>query len=160
MKLILSKEDTIALAMELYLKGFNCGEATSTALMRTLGYDTDLFPRAGTALGGGFGGEHRYQCGALSSGILAAGAAFGRNNPDDDRQPAFNFANQFTKDFETQFGSIFCFEIVGLPPASGEEWNIPYREQNKRKEKCVNFVRYAIEHWYDMAKKALKNSET
>jgi C_GCAxxG_C_C family probable redox protein len=156
MKLTLSKEETVSLGMRLYLDGHNCGEATSTALMRALGYNTDLFPRAGTVLGGGFGGEHRYQCGALSSGILAAGAALGRNHPDDDRQPAYDFATQFTKDFETQFSSIYCYEIVGLPPASGDEWNVPYRQQNKRQERCVNFVRYALEHWYDMAEKALK----
>ena len=114
MKFKLSKEETVELGMELYLKGWNCGEATSTAFIRALGYETDLFPRAGTSLGSGFGGEHRYQCGALSSAVLASGAAFGRDDPDGDRSPSNNLATQFIKDFEEKFGAFNCCELVGL----------------------------------------------
>ena len=160
MKFKLSKEETVELGMELYLKGWNCGEATSTAFIRALGYDTDLFPRAGTSLGSGFGGEHRYQCGALASAVLASGAAFGRDDPDGDRSPSNNLATQFIKDFEKKFGTFNCYELVGLEPGSGDSWNIPYKAQNKREEKCVHFVRYSIEHWYDLAQEFIKEQES
>lgn len=156
----LTKEETVDLVMDLYLKGYNCGEASITALMRCLGYDLEIFPRAGTALGGGFGGEHRYQCGALSAGVFAAGAAFGRDDPSQSRQNAYQLSTRLYEEFGKEFNGINCFEIVGLPAVSGEAWDVPYKQLNKRQEKCQNFVRFAIERWYELAEEIEKDKDS
>lgn len=159
MKIKLTKDETVNYAMDLYLKGYNCGEASLSALMHCLGYDMEIFPRAGTALGGGFGGEHKYQCGALSAGVFAAGAAFGRNKPDESRQNAYQLSTRLFEDFRAEFEGVNCSEIVGLPAGSGDAWDIPYKQLNKRQEKCQNFVRYAITRWYELAKEIEKTNQ-
>jgi len=153
----LTKEETVDLCMELYLKGYNCGEATITAMVHSLGIETDLFPRGGTAFGGGFGGEHLHQCGVISSGILATGFAFGRNNPvEESRERAYTLATLYYNDFKDKFKCVNCHELVGLPAAAGDAWNIPYKAQNKRQERCEHFVRYGVGRWYELAQEVLE----
>jgi C_GCAxxG_C_C family probable redox protein len=158
--LVLSKEKTLEVAMELYrVREHNCGESVSSALASALGLDATLFLKAGTPFGGGFGGEHKYFCGALTSAVLATGLALGRTSPEESREPAYSVATQIRKDFEAEFGSINCHEICGLSAASGDEWSIPYEEKKIRENRCQQFVRFTVQRWYDLVAAQLETEK-
>ncbi|HAL61822.1 MAG TPA: hypothetical protein DCP08_05375 [Chloroflexi bacterium] len=119
------------------------------ALGESLGVESELIPRIATGFHGGVGGSHRWTCGTLSGGVIAAGIAFGREKPGESAKRVDTFVQQLLGDFEERFGSVSCYELVGIPYEE-EEWSEKWQAMNMR-DRCLHFVRFVVERWLELA---------
>jgi C_GCAxxG_C_C family probable redox protein len=73
---------------------------------------SDIIP----AIASGFcGGMSRTDgiCGALAGGILALGLLFGRKSSEDSHKKIYALSERLVRDFEKQFGSRNCSDLLG-----------------------------------------------
>jgi len=63
---------------------------------------------------------------------------------------AYELAQRFYKQFETWHGSVLCRELIGYDLSNPEELEIA-RKVKVFEEKCVNFVRKAIENLVEIS---------
>jgi C_GCAxxG_C_C family probable redox protein len=119
------------------------------ALGESLGIESELIPRMATGFRGGVGGSHRWTCGSLSGGVIAAGIAFGREKRGESTEEVGVLVQRLLDDFEKRFGSANCYELVGIH-YDEEDWSEKWRAMNMR-DKCVEFVRFVVERWLELA---------
>jgi C_GCAxxG_C_C family probable redox protein len=67
--------------------------------------------RLATPFGGGVGGTRQELCGALSGGVMAIGALYGRTDSSQDDTRAYDLAKQYRKAFLAAFGHTQCEPI-------------------------------------------------
>ncbi len=120
------------------------------ALGESLGIESELMPRMATGFRGGVGGSHRWTCGSLSGGVIAAGIAFGRGKPGESTEEVGVLVQRLLDDFEKRFGSVNCYELVGIPYEE-EEWSEKWHAMNMR-DRCVHFVRFAVRRWLELTR--------
>jgi C_GCAxxG_C_C family probable redox protein len=53
-------------------------------------------------------------CGALSGAVMALGLKYGRDNSEQDRNPASDKANAFVNKFLDKYGTANCIELLGF----------------------------------------------
>ena len=111
--------------------------------------ESELIPRIATGFHGGVGGSHRWTCGALSGGVIAAGMALGREKPGESAKRVDTFVQRLLSDFEKRFGSVNCYELVGIPHEE-EEWSEKWWAMNMG-DRCVHFVRFVVGRWLELA---------
>jgi len=131
-------------AVERFLEGYNCAQSVLLTLFEEWNGKNELIPKAATAFGGGIG-RCGSVCGALSGGIMAIGIKYGTNEPSvEKRLRAYELAKEFYRRFEKQHGSVSCRELIGYDLSNPEELD-KARKERVFEEKCVNFVRKAVE---------------
>jgi len=134
-------EDEIAeRAVSRFLKEFNCAESVSLTLAEVLGDKSGAIPKVATPFGGGIGREGSL-CGCIAGGLISIGLKYGRLEPSDDKEKAYELSANFCRVFEEKFGSKFCYELTGCDFHTEEGLR---KFESMRKEKCVNFVREAV----------------
>ena len=82
------------------------------ALAEQQGIRSDVIPSIATGFCGGISRTGGL-CGAVSGGVMALGLAFGRQTPQDSREPAFTAVQAFLTGFEARFGSLTCPGLTG-----------------------------------------------
>lgn len=127
-----------------FLEGYNCAQSVLLTIFEHWNCENELVPKIATAFGGGIG-RCGSVCGALSGGVMAIGIKYGTNEPSfKKRLRAYELANEFYKRFEKQHGSVLCRELIGYDLSNPEESD-KARKEKVSEEKCVNFVRKAVE---------------
>lgn len=127
-----------------FLEGYNCAQSVLLTMFEHWKGEDDLIPKIATAFGGGIG-RCGSVCGALTGGVMALGIKYGTNKPSlEKRLKAYELAHRFYKQFEKQHGSVLCRELIGYDLSNPEELE-KARKAKVFEEKCVNFVRGAIE---------------
>ncbi|MEM3699564.1 MAG: C-GCAxxG-C-C family protein [Candidatus Bathyarchaeia archaeon] len=131
-------------AVKRFLDGYNCAQSVLSTMFEYWNGENELIPKIATAFGGGIG-RCSSICGALTGGVMALGIKYGTNEPSlEKRLKAYEKAQKFYKQFESQHGSIFCRKLIGYDLSNPKE----LEKANKAKvfeEKCLNFVKGAIE---------------
>ncbi len=125
----LDKEEIIEKAKKLakkkFSKGYNCAEAvfetTIDIAENDLNMDLNLPPNS-VKLATGFGegiGRYGKNCGALSGAVMSLNIFFGLDNPSVvslrervKENGCYKVFNELIHEFEKQFGSTLCEEIV------------------------------------------------
>ncbi len=135
-------------ATELFVQGYNCGQAVLMAFAQRYGIDEQQASHLAAAFGGGVG-HQRMTCGA----VLALAVLAGLETADADAdhkvpmQRSFKLIQRMTEEFKTSYGSAICGEILGLKgftKAIGTATDIPTPEQYKSRP-CALKVRLAAE---------------
>mgnify|MGYP001169817385 FL=1 len=91
-----------------YRNGYNCAEALFLTFREYIAPDlNEDLVRLVTPLGRGLGGSG-CSCGALTGGVVILGAVKGRTSPDQSRDTAYDYANEFHNRFKKEFGSTCC----------------------------------------------------
>lgn len=83
----------------------------------------DLDPRIvriTTGFAGGVGGSKQEMCGALSAGVMIIGALYGRNNLEEDDEPARQLVTRYRECFAADFGTTCCGPLYEQVHAPGE----------------------------------------
>jgi C_GCAxxG_C_C family probable redox protein len=75
--------------------------------------------RMATGLGGGLGGTHQEMCGALSGGVLVIGGLLGRQNLEQDDEPAYILAARYRERFLAELGDTQCAPLRERVQAPG-----------------------------------------
>ena len=104
-----------------------------------LGIQDSVIPKLATGFGGGIGRKGSL-CGAFTGSIMAIGMKMGRTDPNDRKAVAkvYGKCQEFWNQFEREFGSNICYNIIGLHLENEQE-----RQRwltSGGKEKCANIV--------------------
>lgn len=141
----MSKEDisnTGSIADEKYTLGLYCAESVVTAIAKTYKIESDLLPKVATALCGGMA-RTCGTCGALTGAMLGVSAIHGRSNPDESVEKVFSATQKLVSEFESEFGSKNCHELLGC------DLGTPEGQENFKKEnlnsRCHDFTVKAAE---------------
>ena len=93
-----------------YKGGLNCAETTLKCLVED--GVIDVSPETVRMMSGFGGGMQRGSiCGAVTAAVAAIGAAKGRTEPGEDRKPSAGAVSRFLKQFEAEFGTLYCREL-------------------------------------------------
>jgi C_GCAxxG_C_C family probable redox protein len=130
-------------AEELFESGLYCGESVVLAIARAQGIDSDLLPKAATALCSGMS-RTCGTCGALTGAIMAVGLLLGRSNAKDSVQPSYLAAQQLIHAFEKEFGSRDCKVLLDGCDLSTPEGQAMFNVQ-KLRQRCLLFTGKAAE---------------
>jgi len=80
---------------------------------------SDIIPAIATGFCGGMS-RTAGLCGALVGGIMALGILFGRNSSTDSPKKIFAISERLVRDFEKQFGSRNCSDLLGCDISTRE----------------------------------------
>ena len=130
-------------AREAFESGLYCAESVVLAMARARGMDCDTLPKAATAFCGGMS-RTCGPCGALTGGVMAIGLALGRSEPREDVQPAYGAAQRLIAEFEAQFGSRDCRELLGGCDLGTPEGRAMFKLRGLR-SRCVEYTGRAAE---------------
>ncbi len=106
---------------------FNCCESVLIRIDESKplpGFDTDMM-RIASAFGGGVSGWGSV-CGAVSGAVMALGLIYGTdgaetsNNFHDKRSLLRSVAQYFMAEFEDEFGSVNCMDLLGVDRRTDE----------------------------------------
>ena len=127
-----------------FLEGYNCAQSVLLTMFEHWNGENELIPKIATAFGGGIG-RCGSVCGALTGGVMALGIKYGTNEPSlEKRLKVYKLAQKFYKRFEKQHGSVLCRELIRYDLSVPEELE-KARRARIFEEKCVNFVKEAVE---------------
>lgn len=92
---------------------YNCCESVLLILAEYLGVDSKLIPKIGTAIGAGVS-LNGLLCGSVSSVAISIGLKYGRSNPEENPQMAWDMMNKYVTIFKDRFGAVNCRQLTGL----------------------------------------------
>ncbi len=131
-------DDQVSKRSREYLEsGYWCAESVLLAVAEAKGVQSDLIPKIATGFCSGMARTNG-QCGALSGGILSIGMLTGRSLPGGPVNETYSRVIKLRQDFEAQFGSTGCSELLGLDLGT-EEGLQKYHAENMR-EHCLEYT--------------------
>jgi len=103
-------------------QGFNWAESISLSFKEYLGIKDSILPKLATGFGGGIGRKGSL-CGAFTGSIMAIGMKLGRTNATDKDAVAkvYSKCQEFWSQFEKEFGSNLCYDIIEVHLDNEEE---------------------------------------
>lgn len=111
--------------------------------------ENPLEPKVASAFGGGIG-RRGSLCGALTGGVITIGLRYGTNTPSSKtREQAYSMALEFYERFEKECGSVLCRDLIGYDLTNPEDLKAA-RSADAFMQKCVHFIRKAVEALIDM----------
>lgn len=99
---------------------------------------SDIIPAVASGFCGGMSRTGGY-CGALIGGIMAFGILFGRNSPQDSHKKIYALTERLVHDFEKQFGSRNCSDILGCDISTRTGDKI-FKSDNLGKTVCLDIT--------------------
>lgn len=133
-------------AVELFLGGCNCAQASFCAFCDVTGMDERSALRLSSSFGGGMG-RMREVCGALSGVFMACGILYGYSEIGNDKLKAEHYAliQEIARRFREKHGTIICRELLShLSPDSSPN-PTARTEDFYRTRPCAGFIRDAAE---------------
>ncbi len=100
-------------AEALFLRGYNCAQATAAAFAEDLGLETSLVLRSTAGFGGGTGGL-RETCGAVSAMAYLAGLHAGAHAPEDlvTKTALYDLVKKMVREFTALHGTTCCRDLL------------------------------------------------
>lgn len=143
---ILTNEQRVQRAVELFMSGYGCCQSVVAAFADLYGLTDVQAKRVAAGFGGGVG-RMRMMCGAVSGLVILAGLSAGQTEGDDREGKAhcYKVVQQLLERSKAENGSIICAELLGLkgpvPPGNfiPDERNAEYY----RKRPCAAKVESA-----------------
>lgn len=80
---------------------------------------------------------------------MAIGLKYGRMKPQGDKEKAYTSTQEFCEAFKKKFGSILCYDLTECDFTTLEGQK-KFDDLNIKEEKCVNFVRDAVNILFDL----------
>jgi C_GCAxxG_C_C family probable redox protein len=127
-------------SVELFKSGFFCAESVLQAIAESQGIQSDLIPRIATGFCSGISRTGGI-CGAVSGAIMGINLVAGRDLPTKSYELSFSLAQKLISDFENQFGSVNCRQLIGCDLATDEGQR--YFMENNLMERCLQYTESA-----------------
>lgn len=134
--------DHSELAVENFMKGYNCSQAVVVAFCDVTGMEPEFAAKLSSSFGGGMG-RMREVCGAVSGMLMVAGLLYGYETPGDDvsKRKHYALVQELAGAFRQQENSIVCREILKNPPS--DPVPTPRNEEFYKKRPCARLVALA-----------------
>ena len=133
-------------AEELFVTGYNCAQSVVGAFATEMGMDFDAAVKMASSFGGGMG-RMREVCGAVSGMLLAAGAMYGYDAPNDHtaKKEHYERVQLLAEKFREQTGSIICRELLGIEGKDSRPTPSARTGEYYQKRPCAKMVSLAAE---------------
>ncbi len=130
------------IAVQKFSEGFNCAQSVLYAYAQDLDLDPDTALKLACGFGGGMARKGEV-CGALTGGIIALGAKYGRGEQDGSAATEATYARVRTlmEQFAAQHGSTICRQLLLGADLSTEAGRQFVRENDLSKKVCQNCVK-------------------
>lgn len=132
---------TSEVATAKFMGGFNCAQAVLNAYTDELNLDKNIALKLACGFGAGMG-RNQEVCGAVTGGILAIGAKFGRdeNGSGADTESTYAKTAELMTRFKEKHGSCLCRELLNgceLATAAGQQ---EFKDKELKKNICTPCV--------------------
>ena len=134
----------IETAEQKFLSGFNCAQSVLFTFSDHIGIDKNIALKASCGFGAGMGRKQEV-CGAVTGGIIAIGAKYGRGENDDisttDR--TYIKTRELMNKFQAKHGTCNCLELLdgcNLMTENGQKYFKDNDLKNKVCKGCVGDV--------------------
>ncbi len=133
-------------ALGLFESGCQCAQSVFVALCDETGLDEQDALALSASFGGGIG-RMREMCGALCGLLMALGYTLGRYpmGSSEGKDRHYRLTQYAARRFKQQTGSVFCYELLGLPHAAQIPVSAPRTEQFYRDRPCARFILAAVD---------------
>jgi C_GCAxxG_C_C family probable redox protein len=132
----------IETAEEKFLSGFNCAQAVLYAFCDNIGMDKNTALKTTCGFGAGMGRKQEI-CGAITGGIIAIGAKYGRGDDDDITATDNTYAKtrELMNRFQAKHGTCMCLQLLhgcNLMTEKGQKY---FKEKDLKNKICKGCVR-------------------
>ena len=133
-------------AEQLFKEGYNCCQSVICTFAKDLNIDFDTALKIASSFGGGMG-RLREVCGAVSGMFMVAGLKYGYTDSKDNKAKAehYKLIQKLAKQFENQYGSIVCRQLLGLEQKKDNPNPSERTESYYKKRPCSEFVAFSAE---------------
>lgn len=129
-------------ARQLFSDGLYCAESVLSAIAKSRGIDSELLPRVATAFCSGMA-RTCGDCGALTGAMMGLSLCYGRGEADESVDKLYGLTQHLISDFEQEFGSRHCHELLGCDLGT-EEGKTLFHEKGLR-TRCEGYTHRATE---------------
>ncbi|MGD8782183.1 MAG: C-GCAxxG-C-C family protein [Ignavibacteria bacterium] len=139
-------DNKIETASQKFISGYNCAQSVLFAYSDNVGIDKDTALKISCGFGGGMG-RRQEVCGAVTGGIIAIGAKFGRGENDDQALTEKTYAKtkELLDKFQTKHGTFICLELLDGCNLSDEKGQEYFKENNLKNKICNECIKDAVE---------------
>ncbi|HSB01360.1 MAG TPA: C-GCAxxG-C-C family protein [Anaerolineales bacterium] len=132
--------------MSKFMGGYNCAQSVFSAFCEDLGIDQDAALKMACGFGAGMARKGEV-CGAVTGGILALGARYGRGENDDRTATEMTYAKtrQLMDQFAARHGSCLCKALLNGADLTTEDGQKSFRENDLLNRVCKPCVQSAVE---------------
>ncbi len=157
MKLKLTLDEAKSRVLQYMRQNYHCGPSVLKTMMEAYGLKDEDLLWAGTAFRGGIAGQQQCPCGSVSASTIALGfryrcSAKDRGKAEKAREAASKDAAELVMSFQEKFGAVTCIGLLGVD-FTNEEAMKKAIERDLFKDKCHNYVQFAIEKLYELESK-------
>jgi C_GCAxxG_C_C family probable redox protein len=133
-------------AISKFAGGYNCAQSVFYAFCEELHMEPDTALKISSGFGGGIGRKGEV-CGAVTGGIMALGAKYGRGENEESAALGVTYdrTRQFMDQFASKHGSCLCRELLNGCDLSTEEGQKTFREKDLKNKVCTPCVQSAVE---------------
>lgn len=133
-------------AVSKFASGYNCAQSVFSAFCEDLGIGQDTGLKMACGFGAGMGRKGEV-CGAVTGGIMALGARYGRGEHEDRAATEATYVKtrQLMDQFAARHGSCICKALLQGADLATEEGQKSFRENGLLKKVCGPCVQSAAE---------------
>jgi C_GCAxxG_C_C family probable redox protein len=139
----------IEMAEQKFLSGFNCAQSVLFTFSDDIGIDKNAALKVSCGFGAGMGRKQEV-CGAVTGGIIAIGAKYGRGEDDDisATNKTYIKTRELMNKFQAKHGTCNCLELLdgcNLMTENGQKYFKENDLKNKVCKGCVGDVVQILE---------------
>jgi len=150
-----SVDRAMAIGEEYFAQGYTCSQSSLQGLQAAFGFDGEDLWTLATGFGGGLG-RKQLVCGALTGGVIAAGAivAAKRASTRDDRaalrDETYALVRELHDRFQARFGCTDCRTLTGFDFSEPDGYK-RFSESGQKERVCHEAVRFVIQTVAELA---------
>ena len=137
-------KDYSEIAAHNFLTGYNCAQSVFLTFADRYNINPETALKLSSSFGGGMG-RLREVCGAVSAMFMIAGLEKGYIAPAAmaAKTQHYKLIQELANEFKSEFDTIICRELLGLPPGADEPEPSERTEEYYHSRPCEKFIRYA-----------------
>jgi len=137
---------TTDVAIDKFMSGFNCAQAVLFAFCDQVQLDSNLALKLACGFGAGMGRKGEV-CGAVSGGVLAISARYGRDEAADASatEVTYKKTSELLRRFAAKHNTVICKVLLGgcdLTIPEGQQW---FKDKELKKVVCTKCVESVVE---------------
>ncbi len=133
-------------AVSKFTEGYNCAQSVFYAFCEDLGLDQDAALKLACGFGAGMGRKGEV-CGAVTGGILALGARYGRGEGENRlvTDATYVRVRRLMDQFASRNGTCICRQLLNGSDLTTEEGQKYFKENDLLNKVCKPCVQSAVE---------------